>query len=222
MKKTVDAAILKFRSKKNYRNRKDITWVRVQCPQQNNSIDCGFFVLRFMRDIIALNRIDIPKMTMKIHGKATLVIKEKLKGLKDGLKCWNKELFRFLDPEVEMAEKNLNAMDHLASISSSGLSPSLVTKKEVASCRLWKSLPFRESMIRQKSRHQWIKEGDYKSRFFSMEMKHRFTRNKIAGVISNAGIIDKVEEVRKEVKCHFEEFFLEPNPRRLVIDGVDF
>ncbi|KAI5397830.1 hypothetical protein KIW84_063592 [Lathyrus oleraceus] len=62
MKKTVDAAILKFRSKKNYRNRKDITWVRVQCPQQNNSIDCGFFVLRFMRDIIALNRIDIPKM----------------------------------------------------------------------------------------------------------------------------------------------------------------
>ncbi|KAI5446936.1 hypothetical protein KIW84_014692 [Lathyrus oleraceus] len=62
MKKMVDAAILKFRSKKNYRNRKDITWVRVQCPQQNNSIDCGFFVLRFMRDIIALNRIDIPKM----------------------------------------------------------------------------------------------------------------------------------------------------------------
>ncbi|KAI5405844.1 hypothetical protein KIW84_052562 [Lathyrus oleraceus] len=59
--KTVDAAILKFRSKKNYRNRKDITWVRVQCHQQNNSIDCGFFVLRFMRDIIALNRIDIPK-----------------------------------------------------------------------------------------------------------------------------------------------------------------
>ncbi|KAI5411690.1 hypothetical protein KIW84_056675 [Lathyrus oleraceus] len=62
MKKTVDAAILKFRSKKNYRNRKDITWVRVECPQQNNSVDCGFFVLRFMRDIIALNRIDIPKM----------------------------------------------------------------------------------------------------------------------------------------------------------------
>ncbi|KAI5398000.1 hypothetical protein KIW84_063708 [Lathyrus oleraceus] len=30
MKKTIDAAILKFRSKKNYRNRKDITWVRVQ------------------------------------------------------------------------------------------------------------------------------------------------------------------------------------------------
>ncbi|KAI5387785.1 hypothetical protein KIW84_073762 [Lathyrus oleraceus] len=67
MKKTVDAAILKFRSKKNYRNRKDITWVRVQCPQQNNSIDCGFFVLRFMRDIIALNRIEIPKMLSTIE-----------------------------------------------------------------------------------------------------------------------------------------------------------
>ncbi|KAI5447288.1 hypothetical protein KIW84_014949 [Lathyrus oleraceus] len=73
MKKTVDAAILKFRSKKNYRNRKDITWVRVQCPQQNNSIDCGFFVLRFMRDIIALNRIDIPKMADKMESGGAVV-----------------------------------------------------------------------------------------------------------------------------------------------------
>ncbi|KAI5403811.1 hypothetical protein KIW84_051097 [Lathyrus oleraceus] len=61
MKKTVDAAILKFRSKKNYRNRKDITWVR-KLKKKKKSIDCRFFVLRFMRDIIALNRIDIPKM----------------------------------------------------------------------------------------------------------------------------------------------------------------
>ncbi|KAI5439878.1 hypothetical protein KIW84_025294 [Lathyrus oleraceus] len=35
MKKTVDAAILKFRSKKNYCNRKDITWVRVQLKQSS-------------------------------------------------------------------------------------------------------------------------------------------------------------------------------------------
>ncbi|XP_050909636.1 ubiquitin-like-specific protease 1 [Lathyrus oleraceus] len=60
MKKTVDAAIIKFRLKKKYRNRKDITWIRVQCPQQNNSVDCGFFVMRFMRDIIALNRYRLP------------------------------------------------------------------------------------------------------------------------------------------------------------------
>ncbi|KAI5399043.1 hypothetical protein KIW84_064421 [Lathyrus oleraceus] len=75
MKKTVDAAIIKFRTKKNYRNRKDITWIRVQCPQQNNSVDCGFFVLRFMRDIIALNRIDIPKMYFeeyKSYSRANL------------------------------------------------------------------------------------------------------------------------------------------------------
>lgn len=159
---------------------------------------------------------------MKIHGKATLVIKEKLKGLKDSLKCWNKELFRFLDLEVEMNEKNLIALDHLASISSSGSSSSLVTKKEVASSRLWKSLSFRESMIRQKSRHQRIKEGGLQLEVLSHGNEDIFTRNKIAGFISNAEIINKVQEVRKEVKCHFEEYFLEPNPRRLVIDGVDF
>ncbi|KAI5401051.1 hypothetical protein KIW84_065767 [Lathyrus oleraceus] len=75
MKKTIDAAIIKFRLKKKYRNRKDITWIRVQCPQQNNSVDCGFFVLRFMRDIIALNRIDIPKMYFeeyKTYSRANL------------------------------------------------------------------------------------------------------------------------------------------------------
>ncbi|KAI5411014.1 hypothetical protein KIW84_056245 [Lathyrus oleraceus] len=79
MKKTVDAAILKFRSKKNYRNRKDITWVRVQCPQQNNSVDCGFFVLRFMRDIIALNRIDIPKMYFEEYKSYSRAHLDKMK-----------------------------------------------------------------------------------------------------------------------------------------------
>ncbi|KAI5418371.1 hypothetical protein KIW84_042854 [Lathyrus oleraceus] len=65
MKKTVDAAILKFRSKKNYRNRKDITWVRVQCPQQNNSIDCGFFCIEIYERYHCVESYRHPKNGME-------------------------------------------------------------------------------------------------------------------------------------------------------------
>lgn len=54
---------------------------------------------------------------MKVQGKASFVIKEKLKGLRERLKIWNKEVFGIMDLEVDRAVKNLNQLGHLASIS---------------------------------------------------------------------------------------------------------
>ncbi|KAI5435359.1 NADPH-dependent aldo-keto reductase [Lathyrus oleraceus] len=79
MKKTVDAAILKFRSKKNYRNRKDITWVRVQCPQQNNSIDCGFFIGSVLKKLF----------NDGVVKREDLWITSKLCAVNNGLYCRN-------------------------------------------------------------------------------------------------------------------------------------
>ncbi|XP_058760705.1 uncharacterized protein LOC131634037 [Vicia villosa] len=38
----------------------NITWIRVQCPRQRNSIDCGYFILRFMKETLLLDQIEIP------------------------------------------------------------------------------------------------------------------------------------------------------------------
>ncbi|XP_021747784.1 uncharacterized protein LOC110713633 isoform X5 [Chenopodium quinoa] len=42
--------------------KKSTTWSKIQCPRQNNGVDCGYYVLRFMRDIIAHNQPQIPEM----------------------------------------------------------------------------------------------------------------------------------------------------------------
>ncbi|KAI5396106.1 hypothetical protein KIW84_062343 [Lathyrus oleraceus] len=64
MKQLVDTSIKVFRSQRQARvprtKSRNITWIKVQCPLQRNGIDCGYFVMRFMREIINMNQIEIP------------------------------------------------------------------------------------------------------------------------------------------------------------------
>ncbi|XP_058726468.1 uncharacterized protein LOC131597820, partial [Vicia villosa] len=39
---------------------KKISWSKIRCPRQINSIDCGYFVMRFMKEVIVQNEIMIP------------------------------------------------------------------------------------------------------------------------------------------------------------------
>ncbi|KAI5395503.1 hypothetical protein KIW84_061891 [Lathyrus oleraceus] len=55
MKQLVDTQARVPRTKSS-----NITWIKVQCPLQRNGIDCGYFVMRFMREIINMNQIEIP------------------------------------------------------------------------------------------------------------------------------------------------------------------
>ncbi|KAI5446063.1 hypothetical protein KIW84_014054 [Lathyrus oleraceus] len=62
MKQLVDTSIKVFRSQRQARvprtKSSNITWIK--CPLQRNGIDCGYFVMRFMREIINMNQIEIP------------------------------------------------------------------------------------------------------------------------------------------------------------------
>ncbi|KEH19974.1 hypothetical protein MtrunA17_Chr8g0365151 [Medicago truncatula] len=33
-----------------------IPWIEIKCPMQTNGIDCGYFVMRFMKEIILANQ----------------------------------------------------------------------------------------------------------------------------------------------------------------------
>ncbi|WJX73165.1 hypothetical protein P8452_56977 [Trifolium repens] len=54
----------KFRSLRGARVQRsklnNISWIRIQCPRQCNSIDCGYFVMRFMKEIVISNQNVIP------------------------------------------------------------------------------------------------------------------------------------------------------------------
>ncbi|KAI5418047.1 hypothetical protein KIW84_042622 [Lathyrus oleraceus] len=60
----IDTVLQAFRAQRDIqtsrRGANSITWIKVACPQQRNQIDCGYFMLRFMRDTLALGRLKIP------------------------------------------------------------------------------------------------------------------------------------------------------------------
>ncbi|KAI5436373.1 hypothetical protein KIW84_022737 [Lathyrus oleraceus] len=64
MKVLIDTGLQAFRAQRDIqtsrRGANSITWIKVACPQQRNQIDCGYFMLRFMRDTLALGRLMIP------------------------------------------------------------------------------------------------------------------------------------------------------------------
>ncbi|KAI5429154.1 hypothetical protein KIW84_033954 [Lathyrus oleraceus] len=64
MKVLIDTVLQAFRAQRDIqtsrRGANSITWIKVACPQQRNQIDCGYFMLRFMRDTLALGRLKIP------------------------------------------------------------------------------------------------------------------------------------------------------------------
>ncbi|XP_058760680.1 uncharacterized protein LOC131634023 isoform X2 [Vicia villosa] len=64
MKELVDTVIQVFRAQRGSQVPKskanNITWIRVECPEQCNEVDCGFYMLRFMKEILLLNQIEIP------------------------------------------------------------------------------------------------------------------------------------------------------------------
>ncbi|XP_058779249.1 uncharacterized protein LOC131653180 [Vicia villosa] len=88
MKDIVDLSIQVFRSQRDAQvsrtKSNNITWIQVQCPQQRNSYDCGYFVLRYMKEILQANQLEIP-LTYLDEFRATAYPKLKLEEIKEDL-----------------------------------------------------------------------------------------------------------------------------------------
>ncbi|KEH15720.1 Ulp1 protease family, carboxy-terminal domain protein, partial [Medicago truncatula] len=66
-------------SKNKFNN---ISWVRVQCPRQENGIDCGYFVMRFMKEILISKLNEIPKLYID-DFKCVTYSKDKLREIQE-------------------------------------------------------------------------------------------------------------------------------------------
>lgn len=149
--------------------------------------------------------------------KVSYVLKEKMKHLKGSLRTWNREIFGYLDLEIEKAISNLN---HFLKDGESNHSSSI--DRVHASNRVWESIIFKESILCQKSKQNWLKEGKSNSRLFHKAIRRRFQRNKLVGLLTDKGKLEFIREVKGEIKKHFEYYFKECIPRRPLSEGVEF
>ncbi|KAL6562915.1 hypothetical protein OROHE_005502 [Orobanche hederae] len=140
-----------------------------------------------------------------INGWASFVFKEKLKRLKDRLRIWNKEVFGNIDKNVEDLENEILVLDRCDDVF--GLEEREICRRNEASARLLIALKNRKSLLQQKARLRWLKEGDVNSSFFHKSIARRRKRNELAGLVINGDWVDDPSRVKTEVRRHFREQF---------------
>lgn len=105
------------------------------------------------------------------------IVGEKLEAVKTILKKWNREVFGKVDARVENLRKQMFQIqdarrispgdDHLAKL-----------EKEVTHDYI-STLKLEESMLKQKSRVQWLELGDGNNKFFHRSLMVRRNKNQI-------------------------------------------
>ena len=112
--------------------------------------------------------------TKKLLGT---LIKEKLKMLKSDLKGWNKEVFGYTDKLKLDTLRKIQKLDTKDDIEE--LNDEKIRERRELLSQLQDINVRNESLLQQKSRDLWIKQGDTNSKYFHVSIKWRRLRNEI-------------------------------------------
>lgn len=100
-------------------------------------------------------------------------------------------------------------------------SQELLTRRKLQEA-LWAATQSHESLLRQKARVRWIREGDCNSRYFHLLMKSNRTSNAVNGVLIEGSWVDDPTRVKEEVRSFFMHRFIEPEQIKPNLNGVRF
>ncbi|PNY11621.1 cysteine-rich receptor-like protein kinase, partial [Trifolium pratense] len=166
-------------------------------------------------------KLFVEKIWEKLHisGKKAFVIKEKLKRLKEELRGWNREIFGILDLNIEKMVKELNEVEEIVGTDGENL---VVGDKTGVNRKFWEQLHYKESLIKQKSRMKWIREGDSNTRFFHLSLKNRRRRNQLLVLKKGDDWIQGVDNIKMQAKNHFSRNFIEDCHNRPFVNGINF
>ncbi|KAH1232409.1 hypothetical protein GmHk_09G025071 [Glycine max] len=87
---------------------------------------------------------------------------------------------------------------------------------------LWEQSFLHESIVRQKSRSKWIKQGDGNTSYFHRIINFSRRRNALRGLHIDGNWVDKPVVVKAAILQHFQARFAEPSLNRPNLDGVSF
>lgn len=93
---------------------------------------------------------------------------------------WNRDQYGNTLKKVQQIEADLNRLED-DSINRQLVPHEMMTRKKLQE-ELWAAALSHESLMRQKARVRWIKEGDCNSRYFHLLMNSKRTNNAVKGV----------------------------------------
>ncbi|GAU47952.1 hypothetical protein TSUD_06860 [Trifolium subterraneum] len=154
-----------------------------------------------------------------VHGKKAYVLKEKFRLLKERLRKWNKEVYGYLDLNIEKTVNEINDIENMLGDDDMEVE---LTRRQGLNKEFWSQLYHKESLLKQKSRTRWVKEGDSNSRYFHESIKSRRRRNQLVALKDGDRWVQGVDEVKRFVKNFFENNFKENWANRPNLNGITF
>lgn len=144
-------------------------------------------------------------LNWKVEGWGMFVLKEKLKLIKRKLKEWHKSHTQNLDGKINSAKEELNNIESKDELE--GLSMEEIDNKRKVVVELHKLTNLNCSIMCQRSRIEWLSEGDTNSKYFHGCINKRRKLNEIMSLEVNGGILKEAEEIKEEVGAHFQKIF---------------
>ena len=115
-----------------------------------------------------------------VDGSPLYQVCSKLKRVKAGLRSLNLSSFNNLSSRSAIARQKLFDVQTL--INHQPLCPLLRDQEKQALCEFIEVSKAEESLLRQKSRIQWLAEGDQNTQFFHRVVRQRINRNKLVSL----------------------------------------
>ena len=152
-------------------------------------------------------------------GWGGYALKCKLQKIKQRLKTWSKENCGDLGNKVKLIQHKLNDLENSLTAQPTDQQ---VQELKKAQSDLWEQSILHESILRQKSRCKWIKEGDSNTSYFHKIINSSRRRNALRGMQINGSWVENPVAIKDAVLQHFKGRFVEPYLHRPNLDGVSF
>lgn len=153
-------------------------------------------------------------------GWGEYVLKEKIKRLKSSIKTWNRDQFGDTFKNYKKIEEELNKLE--VDTIERCLEPyELMTRKKLQE-ELWAAALSQESLLRQKARSRWIREGDCNFRYFHLLINSSCRNNCLNGVMIDGSWIEEPTAVKEAVRLFFLKHFQESDYDRPHLVGICF
>ena len=136
-----------------------------------------------------------------MEGTAMFRVAKKLNNVKRMVKAWNKSDFEHIFSLKEDLSVNLSSIQ--ASIQENGYDVSNKEEELSILSKFHDIISKEEKFWRQRSRINWLKEGDQNSKFFHLSTLRHRASNKIFGLKIDQRVLSKEEDISKEVVSFF-------------------
>jgi exonuclease III len=147
------------------------------------------------------------------RGSKMYKFQQKLKNLKQTLKLWNQNTFGNIFDAKKQLEAQMEEIQH--QIRLQGLTRELKAKEISINQQIEDRKRQEEILWRQKSRVQWLKEGERNTKFFHRTVIQRRHTNRITHLTSDEGdTVYSHEDMEATLIRHFQHLLTEPQVDR--------